>query len=165
MARKKKLDGAEVQETREDKLKPTKKRKSAKKVEEVAAIPVEETSKPEFQLSEIINWTDEECTEKDKVLKFTVADMRDILKALAAKNQEVLAVTEKLNLLKSTISKGLMTGYTIICPHCGRKYMVSSTELNRKDTVMCKVCGTEYKENEHISGIAFDSEKDEVVLV
>ena len=41
----------------------------------------------------------------------------------------------------------------IICPHCKREYVVSSTELNRDSAITCKVCGTEYKENENIDGL------------
>ena len=68
-------------------------------------------------------------------------------------------IQRNLNLLKVTFAKGLMTGYKIVCPHCKREYVVGSSELNRESTVACKVCGTEYKENENISGVAVVSDE------
>lgn len=149
MPRKKKTETTEVTE-----VKTTRKRKSTKKTESSTAIP-------EFSISEMITWTDEECAEKDKVFKFTTADVRNILKSLVSVNEQLADVAEKFNLLKNTMAKGLMTGYKIECPHCKREYIVSSTELHRDEPILCKICGTEYKENEHITGLAYASDEDE----
>ena len=123
------------------------------------------TTKLEFNMADIINWSDEECKEKDKTLKFTVADVRDILKSLVSTNENLVTTTNNLNLVKSTLSKGLMTGYQIECPHCKREYVVNSMELKREGTILCKICGTEYKEDEHIKGISFVSEEDKVTII
>lgn len=156
MPRKKKSESIEVSEVKETKPKATRKRKSTKKVEPAPL---------EFSISEILTWTDEECSEKDKVFKFTTADVRDILKSLTSSNEKLKEVTEKFNLLKNAISKGLMIGYKVECPHCKREYLVSSTELHRDEPILCKVCGTEYKENEHISGISYASEEEKVTVI
>lgn len=113
-----------------------------------------EVKEVEFNVSEMINWTDEECALKDKELHFSVAGVRDIFKSLKAVNDQLLATKDNLTLLKLSLAKGLMTGYKVTCPHCKREYVVNSMELNRENPILCKVCGTEYKENESISGIA-----------
>ena len=55
--------------TEETKAKKTTKKKAAKK----------EEPKVEFNIAEVVNWTDEECTAKDKDLKFHVADVRNMV--------------------------------------------------------------------------------------
>ena len=131
----------EIKEIKEAKTK----KKSTKKVEE---------KELEFNVAEMIKWTDEECATKDKELHFKVASVRDIFKSLVTVNEQLSTTQENLNLLKLTLSRGLMTGYKVTCPHCKREYVVGSTELNREAFVSCKICGTEYKENECISGVA-----------
>ena len=158
MPRKKKSETVEVTEVKEEKPKATRKRKSTKKAEP-APTPLE------FSVSEIVTWTDEECAEKDKVFKFTTADVRDILKSLTSVNEKLADVTEKFTLLKNAISKGLMIGYKIECPHCKREYLMSSAELHRDAPILCKVCGTEYKENEHITGISYASDEKKVTVI
>lgn len=113
----------------------------------------------EFNVSEIIKWTDEECASKDKELHFSVASVRDIFKSLVAVNEKLSNTQENLNLLKLTLSRGLMTGYKITCPNCKREYVVDSMKLNRSSYVKCETCGTEYKENECISGVALIADK------
>jgi predicted Zn finger-like uncharacterized protein len=150
MPRKKKAE-TEVTET---KKKATKKK-------------VEEKVKPEFNITEVIEWTDEECKAKDKEFKFYVADMRNILRSLVSVNKDLVETQNKLTLLKLALSKGLMTGYNISCPHCQREYTVNSMELNRDNEVVCKICGTSYKEVENIKGIAMideDNSKETVVV-
>ena len=145
----------ETVEVKEEKPKVTRKRKATKAEE-----PVVE-QKTEFNISEILSWSDEECLERDKVLSFKVSDVKNILKSLVSTTEQLNNVTEKFNLLKKTIGKGKMVGYEIMCPHCQRKYVVSSMDLNRTEAILCKVCGTEYKEDEHISGISYVPEPDE----
>ena len=161
MPRKKKSETVEVTEVKEEKPKATRKRKSTKKVEPAPVTP----APLEFSISEILTWTDEECSEKDKVFKFTTADVRDILKSLTSSNEKLKEVTEKFNLLKNAISKGLMIGYKVECPHCKREYLMSSAELHRDKPILCKVCGTEYKENEHITGISYASDEEKVTVI
>lgn len=151
-------------------------RKSNKKVEEKIEATVEAKSEatkkkvskkeePVFTIGEMIKWTDEECKAQDKKLKFKVIDVRNILQSLVSVNDRLSDTTYKLNILKSSLSQGLMTGYKIKCPHCQREYIVNSMELNRTDNIMCKVCGTEYKEVENINGISLFSDDDEVMEI
>ena len=139
MPRKKKTENGTV----ETKAKATKKK----------AEKVEEHVNPQFSITEMIEWTDEECKEKDKEFQFNVADVRDIFKSLAEVNKNFNEAAQKLNIVKTALSKGLMTGYRIECPHCKREYAVGSMELNRNEKIVCKVCGTEYKEDESITGL------------
>ena len=152
-----------------DKEMPRKKKTETEAVEtkKKTTKKVEEKVKPEFNITEVIEWTDEECKAKDKEFKFYVADMRNILKSLVAVNKDLVDTQNKLTLIKSALSKGLMTGYNISCPHCNREYTVNSAELNRDSEVICKICGTSYKENENIKGIAMVDEDDskETVVV
>lgn len=141
--------------TEETKVKKTTKKKAAKK----------ESIKPTLDIAAIVNWTDEECTAMDKDLKFHVADMRDILRSLAFTKGELVEATKNFNILRVTLAKGLMTGYQVTCPHCHREYIVDSMSLNRKDKIMCKVCGTEYKEDENITGIKMTSDDDKVEVI
>ena len=154
-----------TEETKEKKT--TKKRATAKKAEvttkETEAL-IEEI-RPTFSIEEMINWTDEECKAKDNELKFYTSDIRDILKTVKALKEELGTVSQKFDILRFTLSKGVMTGYKIICPHCKREYMVSSTELNRTAPIMCKICGTEYKEDENIDGITLATEGDNVEVI
>ena len=141
--------------TEETKAKKTTKKKATKK----------EEPKVEFNIAEVVNWTDEECTAKDKDLKFHVADVRNILRSLVSVNEKLVETTKNFNVLKVTFAKGLMTGYQVTCPHCTREYLVDSMSLNRKDKVMCKICGTEYKEDENITGIKMASDDDKVEVI
>ena len=141
--------------TEETKEKKTTKKKTTKK----------EEPKVEFNIAEVVNWTDEECTAKDKDLKFHVADVRNILRSLVSVNEKLVETTKNFNNLKVTFAKGLMTGYQVTCPHCHREYIVDSMSLNRKDKIMCKVCGTEYKEDENITGIKMASDDDKVEVI
>ena len=138
MPRKKKTE-TEVTEVGTSKKRTTKKEKA-------------NLLKSEFTVADMTSWTDEECEAKEKEFQFKISDLRDILKSL-------LKVGADFNLLKNTLEKGLMTGYTIKCPHCNREYVVSSMELNRESNVTCKVCGTEYKEDENIKGIEMVTDK------
>ena len=160
MPRKKKSETRAV----ETKSKTTKK-KATKEVAASTESLVEE--KPVFNITEVIEWTDEECKAKDKEFKFYVADMRNILRSLVAVNKDLVETQNKLTLLKLALSKGLMTGYNISCPHCNREYTVNSMELNRDNEVVCKICGTSYKEVENIKGIAMidEDESKETVVV
>ena len=153
MPRKKKTETIESTE-----VKTVKKRKSTKKEESKSIFP-------EFSIQEIVTWSDEECAEKDKIFKFVTADVRDILKAWTSMSEQLADVAGKFNLLKNTMAKGLMTGYKVECPHCKREYIVSSTELHRDEPILCKVCGTEYKENEHITGLAYASVEEKVTVI
>jgi hypothetical protein len=158
MPRKKKSE-TEVAETKSTKKKSTK--KMATSTESLTE------GKPVFNIAEVIEWTDEECKAKDKEFKFYVADMRNILRSLVAVNNDLVETQNKLTLLKSSLAKGLMTGYKIVCPHCKREYIVNSMELNRDSEVVCKVCGTSYKETENIDGIATvdkDESKETVII-
>lgn len=139
----------------ETKAKKTTKKKATKK----------EEPKVEFNIAEVVNWTDEECTAKDKDLKFHVADVRNILRSLVSVNEKLVETTKNFNILKVTFARGLMTGYQVTCPHCHREYIVDSMSLNRKDKIMCKVCGTEYKEDENITGIKMASDDDKVEVI
>ena len=141
--------------TEETKAKKTTKKKAAKK----------EEPKVEFNIAEVVNWTDEECTAKDKDLKFHVADVRNILRSLVSVNVKLVETTKNFNILKVTFARGLMTGYQVTCPHCHREYIVDSMSLNRKDKIMCKICGTEYKEDENITGIKMASDDDKVEVI
>ena len=132
-------------------------RKSTKKATSTEA-KVKEVKKVEFNISDMVNWTDEECALKDKEFHFSVIEVRDILKSLTGIGQELATVRSNFNLLKSALSKGLMTGYKISCPHCKNEYVVSSSELNRESAITCKKCGKEYRENASISGIAVVSD-------
>jgi predicted Zn finger-like uncharacterized protein len=147
----------------------TKSKTTKKKVTKEVAASTESLveGKPVFNIAEVIEWTDEECKAKDKEFKFYVADMRNILRSLVAVNNDLVETQNKLALLKSSLAKGLMTGYKIVCPHCKREYIVNSMELNRDSEVVCKVCGTSYKETENIDGIATvdkDESKETVVI-
>ena len=142
--------------TEETKAKKTSTKKKAIKKESI---------KPTLDIAAIVNWTDEECTVKDKDLKFHVSDMRDILRSLAFTKGELAEATKNFNILRVTLAKGLMTGYQVTCPHCHREYVVDSMSLNRKDKIMCKICGTEYKEDENITGIKMSSDDDKVEVI
>ena len=158
MPRKKKTETVEVTEVKEEKPKATRKRKSTKKEE---SIPVA----LEFSVDEIVKWTDEECAEKDKVFKFTTTDVRDMLKSLLSMKEQLDDVNTKFLLLKNALSKGLMTGYKVECPHCKREYIVSSGDMHHDGPVLCKICGTEYVETDHITGIVYASEEDKVTVI
>ena len=157
MPRKKKETTAEAK----PKAKATK--KSTKKIAASTEYLIEE--RPQFVVTEMLEWTDEECKAKDKEIKFYVADVRNILKSVVDINEKLADITRKFNLLKDVLAKGLMTGYKIICPHCKRSYMVSSTELNRTSPIMCKICGTEYKEDENIDGVALSTDDDTIEVI
>jgi hypothetical protein len=141
--------------TEETKEKKTTKKEATKK----------EEPKVEFNIAEVVNWTDEECTAKDKDLKFHVADVRNILRSLVSVNEKLVETTKNFNILRVTLAKGLMTGYQVTCPHCHREYVVDSMSLNRTYKVMCKICGTEYKEDENITGIKMSSDDDKVEVI
>lgn len=129
---------------------------------EVKKTPRKRTKKKEvkaFSLAEMYNWTDEECKAKDKELKFKVADVRDIFKSVVSLKQQLNETTEKLNLMKNIISKGLMTGYNIVCPKCGEKHQVSSADLKRNEEIVCEKCGEKYVESRNIKGITFLSDE------
>ena len=138
-----------TEEAVETKAKATRKKKE--KVEEAPA-------KVSIDVADMVNWTDEECEAKDKEIRFRVSDMRDVLKAFVSANEKFSTTLEKFNLLKTTLAKGQMTGYKIRCPHCQREYVVNSMDLHRTSTIQCKICGTEYKEDENIKGITVAGE-------
>ena len=151
MPRKKKIET--IESSKEEK-KATKKKTTQKKVPDTM-----------FDIAEMAAWSDEECKVKDKELKFKVADVRNILRSIVTLNKDLKEAQDKLNLVRITLARGLMTGYKVVCPHCGREYIVNSMELNRKSKVTCKVCGTEYKEDENIDGITVASDNDEVTQI
>ena len=113
----------------------------------------------EFTIAEVAKWTDEECEAKEKEFQFKITDIRDILKSLLQVNKDLVTTKQNLNLLKTTLSKGLMRGYQVMCPHCKREYVVNSMELNREGAITCKICGTEYKENENIKGLEMETDE------
>lgn len=146
MPRKKKSEN-----TVESKPKATKKKQS-KKVE---------ATEEKFSISQIVNWTDEECKAREDEFHFKVSDVRDILKTVVDLNEKFAETTNKFKILRDTLQKGYMKGYKITCPHCKREYEVNSMELNRENAIMCKICGTSYKEDENISGVSLSVEVDE----
>lgn len=156
MPRKKKSEN-----TVESKSKATKKKSTKKVAASTESLVEVEATEEEFSISQIVNWTDEECKAREDEFAFKVSDVRDILKTVVDLNEKFAETTNKFRLLRDTLQKGYMKGYKITCPHCKREYEVNSMELNRKDTIMCKICGTSYKEDENISGVSLSVEVDE----
>lgn len=117
-------------------------------------------SQDDINISDLINWTDEQCEEFDKDKHFTTINVREIARGLVSamqKYNDLLVASEQF---KKFVVSGKMLGYTISCPKCKITYNVNAPDLKCDEEITCKECGEKYIQNNNIVGLYVRDDKD-----
>lgn len=112
---------------------------------------VVETSTPD--LSNLAEWTNEQCSEFDTKNFIPSEKVRDLLIERNTIAQRESEIFNSFTQLRTILAMGEMLGYVVKCPKCGIEYRVSPQDLNYNVEITCQDCGEKYIQNQNILGI------------
>ena len=114
-----------------------------------------------FNIEEIINWSDEQCENFDKEGGIPTIQVRNVVNKWNALSLDYNKIYNDYRALVNILSQGKMIGYTITCPKCSVSYNIKPDELNYNIDITCQDCGEHYVQNKNITGIWVKVDNDE----
>ena len=128
----------------ETKVKKTRKPRAKKASKQAVEQP--QIQQVQLKIEDIITWDDAKCNEMNATVQIPLTQVRDILK-------NSINVQNNYNVLRTVLTTGAMTGYSVECPQCHKVMEVNPKDLVREGNTTCAECGCSYSQVKCIRGI------------